>query len=207
MSHRTPSSSRWRQRQDKDPFVDRAAREGWRSRAVFKLEEIDRREKLLRRGITCVDLGAAPGAWSQYAAAKVGSAGRVLAVDLLPMDPIAGVEFVAGDFTAPEVVERLRAALGGRGLDLVMSDMAPNLSGNSAIDLPRHIGLADEALLFAEASLRPGGDFLIKLFQGEGFDEFVHRVRPRFRKTRLIKPKASRAESREIYLLARQHGM
>jgi 23S rRNA (uridine2552-2'-O)-methyltransferase len=206
MSRRTPSSNRWRQRQDKDPYVDRAVREGWRSRAVFKLEEIDQREKLLRRGMMCVDLGSAPGAWSQYAAAKVGPSGRVLAVDLLPMDPIPGVEFLAGDFTAPDIGAQLRRALGGSA-DLVLSDMAPNFSGNSAIDLPRHIALADEALLFADENLKRGGDFLIKMFQGEGFDEFVHEVRAKFRKTRLIKPKASRAESREIYLLARQHGM
>jgi 23S rRNA (uridine2552-2'-O)-methyltransferase len=207
MSHRTASSSRWRRRQDKDPYVERAVREGWRSRAVFKLDEINLREKLLRRGMVSVDLGSAPGAWSQYAARKIGPGGRVLAVDLLPMDGIPGVEFFLGDFTSPALLAGVRNALGERPIDLVMSDMAPNLSGHSAIDLPRHIGLAEEVLLFAEESLRSGGDLLIKLFQGEGFDEFVRNVRPKFRKTRLIKPAASRPESREIYLLARQHGM
>jgi 23S rRNA (uridine2552-2'-O)-methyltransferase len=207
MSHRTASSSRWRRRQDKDPYVERAVREGWRSRAVFKLDEINSREKLLRRGMVSVDLGSAPGAWSQYAARKIGPGGRVLAVDLLPMDGIPGVEFFLGDFTSPALLAGVRNALGERPIDLVMSDMAPNLSGHSAIDLPRHIGLAEEVLLFAEESLRSGGDLLIKLFQGEGFDEFVRNVRPKFRKTRLIKPAASRPESREIYLLARQHGM
>jgi 23S rRNA (uridine2552-2'-O)-methyltransferase len=207
MSRHTASSSRWRRRQDKDPYVERAVREGWRSRAVFKLDEINTREKLLKRGIVAVDLGSAPGAWSQYAARKIGPAGRLLAVDLLPMDAIPGVEFLLGDFTAPAVTAGLRAALGDRPVDLVMSDMAPNLSGYSAIDLPRHIGLADEVLLFADESLRRGGDLLVKLFQGEGFDEFVGNVRPKFQKTRLIKPAASRPESREIYLLARQHGM
>ncbi|HEY7673515.1 MAG TPA: RlmE family RNA methyltransferase [Gammaproteobacteria bacterium] len=206
MTRRTASSSRWRQRQEKDPYVERAAREGWRSRAVFKLAEIDAREHVVRRGTSCVDLGAAPGAWSQYAAGKVGRTGKVWAVDLLAMDPIEGVEFFQGDFTRAEVRAELRARLPD-GVDLVMSDMAPNLSGTRAIDLPRHMALAEEALAFAQEALKPGGDFLLKLFQGAGTDEFVARVRPRFAKVRLIKPKASRAESSEIYLLARQRRM
>ncbi|HEY5567669.1 MAG TPA: SAM-dependent methyltransferase [Gammaproteobacteria bacterium] len=207
MTRRSASSGRWRRRQERDPYVERAGREGWRSRAVFKLDEINAREKLIRRGMVCVDLGAAPGGWSQYAARKVGASGRILAVDLLPMDSIPRVELVTGDFMRPEVLAAVKSALGDRGADLVMSDMAPNLSGSNAIDQPRHLALAEEALLFAEESLNRGGDFLIKLFQGEGFDELVGRVRPKFAKTRLIKPKASRPESREIYLLARQHGM
>jgi 23S rRNA (uridine2552-2'-O)-methyltransferase len=206
MGRRSASSSRWRQRQDKDPFVDRAAREGWRSRSVFKLAEIDEREHLLRRGMRCVDLGAAPGGWSQYAIRQVGRTGKVWAIDLLPMDPIEGVEVLQGDFTQPDVLEALHAALPA-GLDLVMSDMAPNLSGTREIDVPRHLVLAEAALAFAEEVLKPGGDFLLKLFQGAGSDEFVARVRPAFAKVRLMKPKASRAESSEIYLLARQHGM
>jgi 23S rRNA (uridine2552-2'-O)-methyltransferase len=160
MSRRTASSSRWRRRQEKDPYVERAVREGWRSRAVFKLDEINTRERLLRRGMVGVDLGSAPGAWSQYAARKI-TGGRLLALDLLPMDAIPGVEFIQGDFTAPAVLAGLREALGEQPIDLVMSDMAPNLSGYSAIDLPRHIGLAEEVLLFAEESLRPGGDLLV----------------------------------------------
>lgn len=207
MSRRTRSSARWRERQDKDPFVERAAREGWRSRAVFKLEEIQRRERLLRQGAVVVDLGASPGGWSQFAARAVGPAGRVIAQDLLPMDPIPDVEFVPGDFTAPETVARLRDLLGGRGADLVMSDMAPNISGTRAVDQPRSLGLAEEALLLAEEVLAPGGDFLVKLFQGEGFEAFVAEARARFGKARLIKPKASRPESREIYLAARRYGM
>jgi 23S rRNA (uridine2552-2'-O)-methyltransferase len=206
MSRRSASSTRWRKRQEKDPYVERAAREGWRSRAVFKLDEINTREHLFRRGMVCVDLGAAPGGWSQYAAREVGPSGKVWAVDLLPMEAIEGVEFLHGDFTQPEVLSELRATV-PEGVDLVMSDMAPNLSGTSAIDLPRHMALAEEALLFADEVLNRGGDFLVKLFQGEGFEEFVGKVRPKFAKTRLIKPKASRAESREIYLLARRHGM
>jgi len=206
MARRSASSSRWRTRQDKDPYVARAGREGWRSRAVFKLEEIDRGERLLRRGMVCVDLGSTPGAWSQYAARKVGPQGRVLAVDVLPMEPVAGVDFLCGDFTRPEVLAELRARLGG-GVDLVISDMAPNMSGTSAIDLPRQMALAEAALCFAEEALNPGSDLLVKVFQGEGFDDFVRGVRQKFGKTKLIKPKASRAASREIYLLARQHGM
>jgi 23S rRNA (uridine2552-2'-O)-methyltransferase len=206
MGRRSASSSRWRQRQDKDPYVDRAAREGWRSRAVFKLAEIDARDHLFRRGMSCVDLGAAPGGWSQYAIRQVGRTGKVWAVDLLAMDPIDGVEVIAGDFTRPDVLEELRTALPA-GVDLVLSDMAPNLSGTREIDVPRHMALAEAALAFAEEALKPGGDFLLKLFQGAGLDEFVAGVRPRFAKVRLMKPKASRAESSEIYLLARQRGM
>ena len=206
MARRSASSSRWRQRQEKDPYVERAAREGWRSRAVFKLAEIDEREHLLRRGMSCVDLGAAPGGWSQYAARRIGRTGTLWAVDLLAMDPIEGVEILVGDFTSPDVVAKLRAG-SPQGVDLVMSDMAPNLSGTRAIDVPRQLGLAEEALAFAAEALKPGGDFLLKLFQGEGVDEFVRRVRPGFATVRLVKPRASRAESSEMYLLARQHGM
>ncbi len=207
MSRRSGSSSRWRQRQDSDPFVERAAREGWRSRAVFKLEEIDRRERVFARGMRCVDLGASPGGWSQYAARRVGSGGRVWAVDLLPMQPLAGVEYAQGDFTEAAFVDSLAARIGDPGLDLVMSDMAPNMSGNRAIDQPRSMALADEALIFAEATLRPGGHFLVKLFQGSGFEECVAEVRRRFRTVKLLKPKASRPGSRETYLLARNYSM
>lgn len=182
-------------------------REGWRSRAVFKLQQIQAKEHLLKPGMRCVDLGASPGGWSQYAAQIVGPRGRVWAVDLLPMGSVAGVEFLQGDFTQPETVDALRAALGDERADLVMSDMAPNISGNRAVDQPRSIGLAEEALAFAAEVLRPGGDFLIKLFQGEGFPEYVKRVRSEFNVVRLIKPKASRPESREIYLLARNYAV
>jgi 23S rRNA (uridine2552-2'-O)-methyltransferase len=207
MSRSVGSSSRWRQRQDKDPYVERAAREGWRSRAVFKLAEIDARERLLRPGAVCVDLGAAPGSWSQYAASKVGSGGRVLAVDLLEIDPIPGVEIATGDFTDAAVLDALGASLGGQPADLVMSDMAPNISGNNAIDQPRSMALADEALAFAREMLRPGGTFLVKLFQGEGIEAYVRTVRSAFGRAKTVKPKASRPESREIYLLARQYRM
>jgi 23S rRNA (uridine2552-2'-O)-methyltransferase len=193
------SSQRWRNRQDRDPFVERAVQEGWRSRAVFKLEEIDRRERLLRGVSCCVDLGAAPGSWSQYVARKLHGAGRVVAVDLLPMDPLPGVEFLLGDFREPAVWAELHTRLGEARPDLVISDMAPNLSGNSAIDQPRSMALADDVVMFC--------DELIKLFQGEGFPEFVESLKARFAKVKLIKPKASRAASREIYLLARHMRM
>jgi 23S rRNA (uridine2552-2'-O)-methyltransferase len=207
MSRRRGSSQRWRQRQERDPYVARAAREGRRSRAVFKLEEVQRRHRILRRGSVCVDLGASPGSWSRYAAGIVAPGGRVIAQDLLPMDPIPGVEFVLGDFTEEATQERLLELLGGACADLVMSDMAPNISGNRAIDQPRSLLLAEEALYLAREVLRPGGCFLVKLFQGEGFEDFVAAVRRDFSSVRLIKPKASRRESREIYLLARNYAM
>lgn len=206
MSRKAASSHRWRRRRDRDPYVERAQREGWRSRAVFKLEEIDRRERILTPGRVVVDLGAAPGGWTQYASRAVGRGGRVIATDLLSIDPVAGADVVTGDFTDPAVLAEIRERLGGAA-GLVMSDMAPNISGQKAIDQPRAIALAEEALWFAEEALEPGGDFLVKLFQGEGFDEFVRRARASFRRHRLIKPKASRSESREIYLLARTHGL
>lgn len=202
MGRKAASSQRWRRRQDKDPYVERTRREGFRSRAAFKLEEIDRRERLLGRGAVVVDLGAAPGGWSQYAARAAGRGGRVVAVDVLEMDAVEGVEVVTGDFTDPAVVAGVRERLGAAP-SLVMSDMAPNISGHKAIDQPRSIALAEEALWFAEEVLAPGGDFLVKLFQGEGFEEFVAAARRGFERHRLIKPKASRSESREIYLLAR----
>ena len=207
MSNRGGSGGRWRMRQDKDPYVDAAARQGFRSRAVFKLEQIQAKERILKRGMTCVDLGASPGSWSQFAARVVGAGGGVLALDLLPMDPIPGVCFIRGDFSKPETVAELGALLGDRQADLVMSDMAPNMSGNRAVDQPRSMALAEEALEFAGQVLGPGGTFLVKLFQGAGFDGFAHSVKGRFGKVRLVKPRASRPQSREIYLLARDYRM
>ena len=207
MPRRTGSSQRWQARQERDVYVEQAARQGWRSRAVFKLEQIQARERLLKRGGLCVDLGAAPGSWSQLAARLVGPTGRVVAIDLLPMEPIAGVEFLQGDFTAPETLRALATLVGGQPVDLVMSDMAPNLSGNRAIDQPRSLTLLDEALLFARDVLRPGGDFLAKAFQGEGIDAFTRDLKAHFKTVKTLKPKASRPESREIYLLARSYGM
>ena len=207
MPRRTGSSQRWRQRQERDIYVEQASRGGWRSRAVFKLEQIQAKERLIKSGGVCVDLGSAPGSWSQLAARLVGPTGRVVAVDLLPMEPLAGVEFLQGDFTAPSTLEALRNLIGGKAVDLVMSDMAPNISGNRTIDQPRVMALLDEALLFAREVLRPGGDFLVKAFQGEGIDGFTHELREHFKTVKTLKPKASRPESREIYLLARSFGM
>ena len=207
MPRRTGSSQRWRQRQERDIYVEQANRAGWRSRAVFKLEQIQDKERLLKPGTTCVDLGSAPGSWSQLAARVVGPTGRVIAIDLLPMEPIPGVEFVEGDFTAPETLQALRNLVGSKPVDLVMSDMAPNMSGNRTMDQPRSLALLDEALAFAREVLRPGGDLLLKAFQGEGIDALTRDLKRDFRTVKTLKPKASRPESREIYLLARSFGM
>jgi len=187
--------------------VDKAIQMGVRSRAYFKLEQIQTRSRILKPGMRCVDLGACPGGWSQYAAKIVGSRGGVWAVDLVTMEPLEGVHFLQGDFTAEDTHEALREALGDRAVDLVMSDMAPNMTGNRAVDQPRLMGLAEEALAFSELTLRQGGGFLVKLFQGEGFEDFVKLARGRFQTVRLVKPGASRPESREMYLLAGNYGM
>jgi 23S rRNA (uridine2552-2'-O)-methyltransferase len=204
MKRRSRSSDRWLKEHFSDPFVQRAQNEGWRSRAVFKLEEIDRREKLLQAGSVCLDLGAAPGAWSQYAAKRVGARGRVVASDILPMPPLPGVEFVQGDFREAEVFEQLLALLPRGQVDIVLSDMAPNLSGMDVIDQPRSLHLAELALEMAARVLKPGGDALIKVLQGAGFPELLKGARGRFARVRLVKPPASRSRSPEIYLLARQ---
>jgi len=204
MSRRSKSSDRWLREHFADPFVQRAQSEGWRSRAVFKLEEIDRRERLLKPGAVCLDLGAAPGAWSQYAARRVGAKGSVVASDLLPMAQLPGVQFVQGDFRDEEIFQRVLSLLPPRGVDVVLSDMSPNLSGVDVIDQPRSMYLAELALSMAERILKPGGDALIKLFQGSGFQELVQEARGRFGRVKLVKPQASRSRSPEIYLLARQ---
>jgi 23S rRNA (uridine2552-2'-O)-methyltransferase len=204
MNRRSRSSDRWLKEHFADPFVQRAQREGWRSRAVFKLEEIDRREKLLKPAAVCLDLGAAPGAWSQYAARRVGRKGRVVASDILPMPPVTGVQFVQGDFTAAAVFERILSLLPAGEVDVVLSDMAPNLSGVDVIDQPRSMYLAELALEMAGRALKPGGDALIKVFQGAGFAELLQAARAKFARVRLVKPPASRSRSPEIYLLARQ---
>lgn len=181
----------------------RAKAEGWRSRAVFKLEEIDRRERLLRPGQVCIDLGAAPGAWSQYARRQVGRPGRVIATDLLPMEPLPGVEFLQGDFREDGVVSEILGRLPERGADLVLSDMSPNMSGIDAVDQPRALHLAELALDLAGQVLKRDGSALIKVFQGSGFQELVSETRRRFAKVKLLKPGASRARSPELYLLAK----
>ena len=203
-SRRSSSSDRWLREHFADRFVHRARAAGWRSRAVFKLEEIDRRERLLKTGAVCLDLGAAPGAWSQYARGRVGARGRVVASDILPMATLAGVEFVQGDFRETAVFERLLALIGDGKADLVLSDMAPALSGVDAVDQPRSLHLAELALDMAARVLKPGGTALIKVFQGSGFEEQLRAARGEFRRVKLVKPEASRPRSPEMYLLAMQ---
>ena len=195
----------WRERQERDPYVQKARKEGWRSRAVYKLEEIDRKTKLLKPDMVVVDLGAAPGGWSQYVTEKLEGRVRIVAVDLLPMDSLPGVEFIQGDFTDDETLARLNAVIGDDRVDLVMSDMAPNISGNRAVDQPRSMYLAELALDMCREVLGKGGDFVCKLFQGEGIDAFIAETRSLFGSVKVMKPKASRAGSREVYLVARNY--
>jgi 23S rRNA (uridine2552-2'-O)-methyltransferase len=204
---RTKSSARWLAEHANDEFVKRAQREGWRSRAVFKLAEIQQTERLLRPGVRCVDLGAAPGGWSQYAARIAGGSSRIVATDILPMEPIAGVDFVLGDFREEGVLNEVLGSMGGAKVDLVLSDMAPNMAGIEAVDQPRSMHLAELAVEFADRALAPGGDLLVKLFQGAGFEEIIRDARRRYGRVVMKKPKASRSRSPEIYLLARQFGM
>ena len=199
---RSRSSRRWLREHFDDPYTRRARAEGYRGRAAYKLIELDEKHGLLRPGMRVVDLGAAPGAWSQRAAARVGEAGTVVASDVLPMDPVPGVTFVQGDFHEPEVLERLLAALGDAPADLVMSDMAPNMSGMDAVDQPASMALAELAHDLAVRVLKPGGTLLTKMFQGEGSDAFVAALRADFRSVRIRKPRASRDRSRETYVMA-----
>ncbi|MCK9539524.1 23S rRNA (uridine(2552)-2'-O)-methyltransferase RlmE [Dokdonella sp.] len=199
---RSKSSSRWLREHFNDPFVKRAQAEGWRSRAVFKLEELLERDRLIRPGMLVVDLGAAPGGWSQVVRQQLGEKGRVVALDILPMQGIGGVEFIQGDFREEAVLARLRDLLAGTPVDLVLSDMAPNLSGMSVVDQPRAMYLVELAEEFAATHLREGGAFLVKVFQGAGFDDLVRRLRGRYARVSIRKPKASRARSAEVYALA-----
>lgn len=203
---RSKSSGRWLNRHFSDVYVKKAQELGYRSRAAFKLLEIQERDRILRPGMVVVDLGAAPGGWSQVAA-KLVQRGRVVALDILPMDPVSGVEFIQGDFTDEAVLARLTETLADQPVGLVMSDMAPNISGVRAVDQPRTIYLAELALDFAQRALAPGGDMLIKVFQGEGYEAYVASLRRMFAKIIVRKPKASRPESREVYLLARNRNV
>jgi 23S rRNA (uridine2552-2'-O)-methyltransferase len=190
----------WMHEHVNDRYVQEAKRLGYRARAAFKLLEIDARDRLLQPGQLVVDLGAAPGSWSQAAAAKRGN-GRVIALDLLPVEPIPGVEVIQGDFSEPECLQRLEAMIQGARVDLVLSDMAPNLSGVASVDQARAMGLADLALEFAAAWLKPQRTMLVKVFQGEGFDDFRRRMHEVFARVAVRKPKASRDRSNEVYLL------
>lgn len=202
MPPRSKSSQRWLKEHFSDPYVKRAQAEGMRSRAAYKLEELVARDRLLKPGMTVVDLGAAPGGWSQWVRQALGERGRVIALDILDMPPLAGVEFLHGDFREDAVLSRLEAALDGGAVDLVLSDMAPNKSGMDAVDQPRAMHLAELAMAFADDHLRPGGAFLIKLFQGVGFDDYVRDLRRRYDRVVIRKPSASRQRSPEVYALA-----
>jgi 23S rRNA (uridine2552-2'-O)-methyltransferase len=200
---RTKSSKAWLAEHFSDEYVRRARELGYRSRAVFKLQEIDQRDHLLRPGMTVVDLGAAPGGWTQFVLTRVGPSGRVVALDILPMDSIPGVDILEGDFTESSVLGRLEQTLAGRPVDLVISDMAPNISGIGVSDQARAIYLAELALDFAAQHLAPGGQFLMKVFQGQGFSELYRATQRQFERVVTRKPKASRARSAEVYVVGK----
>jgi 23S rRNA (uridine2552-2'-O)-methyltransferase len=196
----------WMHEHLNDPYVQEAQRRGYRSRAAFKLLELAERDKLLKPGMTVVDLGAAPGSWSQVLRERLGPSGRIVAVDLLPMDPIADVTFVQGDFRADEGLAAVEIALAGTPVDLVVSDMAPNLTGIDPVDQARSIHLGELALEFAVSHLRPGGDLLVKVFQGTGLPEFQRAIGAHFGKVYVRKPKSSRDRSRETFLVGKGFG-
>ncbi len=199
---RSKSSRQWLDRHFNDDYVKRARKEGYRSRAVFKLLEIQEKDRILKPGMRVVDLGAAPGSWSQVVRNLVGVKGQVIALDILEMEPIAGVTFIQGDFREPGPLDELRKLLAGERVDLVISDMAPNVTGMTSVDQPRVMYLCELALEFARESLRPGGGFVVKVFQGAGFDQYLKELRSSFGKVVSRKPKSSRPKSREIYLVA-----
>ncbi len=200
---RSASSKQWLRRHVNDPYVQRSRREGYRSRAAYKLLEIDEKDRLLAPGAVVVDLGAAPGGWTQVAARKAGDRGRVVAIDLLDMPPVPGALFLQADFASDEGLARVEDALAGARADLVLSDMAPNLSGIAITDQARSMALAELARDFALAHLKPGGALLVKVFQGAGYEEFHRSLKAGFAKVAVRKPDASRDESAELYLLAR----
>ena len=202
---RSKSSARWLREHFNDEYVKRARQDGYRSRAVYKLKEIHDKDQIIRPGMNVVDLGAAPGGWSQFAAQTVGETGNVFALDILPMDSIANVTFVKGDFREQATLDQLMNVLGEQSIDLVISDMAPNKSGIKAVDQPRGMYLTELALDFAKQCLKPGGNFLTKAFQGEGFDALIWEMRTSFASVASRKPKSSRSRSPEVYLLARNY--
>ena len=202
MATRSKSSQIWLREHFSDPFVKKAHAEGLRSRAAYKLEELIAKDRLLKPGMVVVDLGAAPGGWSQLVRRELKDSGRVIALDILEMPSLAGVEFIHGDFREPGPLSQLEAALGGQAVDLVLSDMAPNMSGMDAVDQPRAMYLAELARDFADAHLRTGGTFVIKLFQGDGIDEYIRDLRKRYTQVKVRKPEASRNRSPEVYAMA-----
>ncbi len=200
---RSKTSKAWMREHINDPYVQKAKAVGYRSRAAYKLLELDKRDRLFAPGQLVVDLGAAPGSWAQVAAAKLGAKGRVVAVDLLPLAPLPGVHFIQGDFREQEVLDELLAALGGSKADLVICDLAPNISGIGVSDQARAMYLAELALEFSRQCLKPGGSMLVKVFQGAGFTEFLAAMRKAFEKVASRKPEASRGRSSELYLLGK----
>ncbi|HBN13915.1 MAG: 23S rRNA (uridine(2552)-2'-O)-methyltransferase RlmE [Gammaproteobacteria bacterium] len=200
---RSKSSGRWLNEHVNDPYVKQAQRDGYRSRASYKLIELIDKDRLIKPGMLVLDLGSAPGGWSQVVAPMVEPKGRVIASDILPMDSIADVDFIQGDFTEQDVFDQIMASLGGQQADLVMSDMAPNISGVNAADQAASMYLVELALDMAREVLKPGGDFVAKVFHGEGYDDYVKDVRSSFNKVVIRKPDASRARSREVYLVAK----
>ena len=200
---RSKSSNQWMQEHFDDEYVKKAQAMGYRSRSTFKLIEIQEKDRIIKPGMNIIDLGAAPGGWSEYASKIVGKKNKVIALDLLDIDPIDGVDFIQGDFREDDVLDALYKLLDGAAIDLVMSDMAPNISGNKAMDQPRSIYLAELALDTAQTVLQKGGTFLIKMFQGVGFDEYKRDVEKSFSSVIIRKPKSSRARSNEVYILAK----
>ncbi|MFZ2406500.1 MAG: 23S rRNA (uridine(2552)-2'-O)-methyltransferase RlmE [Methylobacter sp.] len=200
---RSKSSSRWMQEHFADEYVKMAQAQGYRSRAVFKLKEIQEKDQLIKPGMNIIDLGAAPGGWSQFARPMIGKKNKIIALDILPMDPIEGVDFIQGDFREQAVLDQLYAVLDGAPVNMVMSDMAPNMSGNKGVDQPSAIYLGELALETAKTVLTKDGIFLVKLFHGAGFEEFFKEVQQSFAKVVIRKPKASRPRSNEVYILAR----
>ena len=203
MVQRSKSSANWLREHFNDPFVKQAQKDGYRSRASYKLLEIQEKDRLIRPGMSVIDLGAAPGGWSQVTSRLIGGQGRLIASDILEMDSIPDVTFIQGDFTDEAVLQQILAAVGDSHVDLVISDMAPNMSGTPEVDMPRAMFLCELALDLATRVLKPGGDFLIKIFQGEGFDMYLKDVRTKFDKVQMRKPSSSRDRSREQYLLGK----
>jgi len=199
---RSASSSRWLKEHFDDKYVQLAQKQGLRSRAVFKIDEIQSRDKLIKQGMTIVDLGAAPGGWSQFCVEQVGAHGRVIACDILPMDPIAGVDFLQGDFREESVLSALLDRVGDEKVDIILSDMAPNMSGTVAVDQPRSMYLVELALDMCKQVLANKGSFIVKVFQGAGFEEYLKEVRSLFSVVKIRKPDSSRARSREVYIVA-----
>ena len=199
---KSKSSKSWLKEHFDDEYVRRSQQDGYRSRAIYKLIEIDKKDRLVKPGMTIVDLGAAPGGWSEYCVKKLGKKGTMVALDILPMEPIEGVTIIEGDFREDAVFEELMVVMNSDKADLVISDMAPNISGMDSVDMPRAYYLCDLALDLARQVLKPGGGLLVKLFQGDGFEAYNKELKSSFSRVVMRKPKASRARSREIYALA-----